>query len=388
MTPHQSIEILSKYRCCILIPTYNNAKTIKNIVYQCKKYCNDIWVINDGSTDETGEILKTISNIKILTQNKNEGKGVAIRRSFKEALIEGFENIITIDSDGQHDPQDIAIFAEALNNQANTLYIGSRNMDQDVIPGKSKFGHKNSNFWFWVETGIEAKDTQSGFRLYPLEPIRNIIFFTWRYEFEIEVIVRLAWKGVPLNFIPIKVYYPENRVSHFRPIPDFTRVAILNIFLVILALIWYRPILFIKSISINRLNKIWKEHFVETNLSTWNKSISAGLGIAIGILPIWGFQTITALVVSIIFKLHKPITILTSNISITPMIPIIMYISMGIGSLVLNGHWWQIDFKYFNRSNIQDEISTYVLGAIIFAFLSGIITSVLFKILIDLNSKK
>ena len=102
-------------------------------------------------------------------------------------------------------------------------------MEQEGIPGKSSFGNKFSNFWFKVETGITLPDTQTGFRLYPLEPISKMKLFTTKFETEIEVIVKLAWKNV--KCIPIKInvlYDPNERVTHFRPLRDFTRISILK----------------------------------------------------------------------------------------------------------------------------------------------------------------
>ena len=97
-------------------------------------------------------------------------------------------------------------------------------MTQEGVPKKSSFGNKFSNFWFWFETGIKLEDTQSGYRLYPLKTIPKN-YFTRKFEFEIEVIVRSAWNGVAVKNVPIKVLYdPSERVSHFRPFKDFTRI--------------------------------------------------------------------------------------------------------------------------------------------------------------------
>src|SRR5690606_1887547 len=140
----------------------------------------------------------------------------------------GYEYAITIDSDGQHFPDDIPVFLEVLEKENGTLLIGSRNMMQEGVPKKSSFGNRFSNFWFWFETGIKLEDTQSGYRAYPLHKI-PLKYFTRKFEFEIEVIVRAAWKGTRVKNVPVKVLYDMNeRVSHFRPFKDFTRISILN----------------------------------------------------------------------------------------------------------------------------------------------------------------
>ena len=154
----------------------------------------------------------------------------------------GYEYALTIDSDGQHYPSDIPVFIEKLLEfQKPILLIGSRNMNQDSVPKKSSFGHKFSNFWFHFETGIKLTDTQSGYRLYPLLYIPKK-FFTKKFEFEIEIIVRTAWNGIPVQNVPIQVLYdPTERVSHFRPFRDFTRISILNTILVFIAIFYIKP---------------------------------------------------------------------------------------------------------------------------------------------------
>ena len=115
-------------------------------------------------------------------------------------------------------------------------------MAQEGVPKKSSFGNKFSNFWFWVETGIWLEDTQSGFRLYPLSYLKEMKFYTKKFEFEIEVIVRAAWQGTSVKNIPIKVKYDETeRVSHFRPFKDFTRISIFNTILVLITIFYIMP---------------------------------------------------------------------------------------------------------------------------------------------------
>jgi hypothetical protein len=159
--------------------------------------------------------------------------------------------------------------------------MGSRNMQQEGVPGKSSFGNKFSNFWFKFETGLTLPDTQTGFRLYPLGPLKNIRLFTSKFETEIEVIVKLAWRNVPVIPINIRVIYDMNeRVTHFRPFRDFTRISILNTWLVILTLLYYLPKRLLTAINRKGLWKIIKEEAVkpdESNLSKANRSVSGFL---------------------------------------------------------------------------------------------------------------
>ncbi|HEX8546438.1 MAG TPA: glycosyltransferase family 2 protein, partial [Cytophagaceae bacterium] len=183
-------------KCCVIIPTYNNCTTLEGVINGVLSYTKNILVVNDGSTDLTDSILERFTFLNHIKQAKNKGKGCALQSGFERAIALGYTHAITIDSDGQHFVDDIPKFLDALKEHPASVIIGARNMEQASVPGKSSFGHKFSNFWFWFETGIKAPDTQSGFRLYPLVPLKGMRWYTTKYEFEIEIIVRLAWKGV------------------------------------------------------------------------------------------------------------------------------------------------------------------------------------------------
>ncbi len=241
-------ERIENRNLCVIIPTYNNHKTLRRVIDGVLNYTQDIIVVNDGSTDTTKEILAGYSQFTQIHVARNQGKGNALREGFAKAKALGFDYAITIDSDGQHFPDDIPVFLDALDHSdKNVLLIGSRNMEQDGVPKKSSFGNKFSNFWFWFETGITLEDTQSGYRLYPLQSLPKR-FFTKKFEFEIEVIVRTAWNGVAVKNIPINILYdPNERVTHFRPFKDFTRISILNTILVVITLLYIKPRNFFRS---------------------------------------------------------------------------------------------------------------------------------------------
>lgn len=244
-------NIFVEKKVCVLVPTYNNAGTLETVIKNLQAYTMEIVVVNDGSTDDTEEILKGISGIRVKSYAQNQGKGFALRTGFDFARSLGYDYAITIDSDGQHYADDLVQFTDALTTVGNAIIIGSRNMNQSAVPGKSSFGNKFSNFWFWVNTGIKRNDTQSGYRLYPLKPLEKINFITKKYEFEIEVLVRAAWSGVDVIEVPVKVYYPEKekRISHFRPFKDFSRISVLNTVLVTIAFLYIKPRDFFRSIK-------------------------------------------------------------------------------------------------------------------------------------------
>jgi glycosyltransferase involved in cell wall biosynthesis len=243
-------ERFKRLKVCVLLPTFNNAGTLEKTLTDILHYTDQVIVVNDGSTDRTGDILKTFPQLRLISFSKNKGKGWALRCGFKKALESGFDYAISIDSDGQHFAEDLPKFLIKLEETPNVLIIGARNMGQAGIPGKSSFGNAFSNFWFRLETGYKMDDTQCGYRLYPLRALQKIQFFTRRFEFEIEVIVRAAWKGIAIDSVPVRIFYEEKakRVSHFRPFQDFARISILNTVFVVITLLYIKPRVFFRNL--------------------------------------------------------------------------------------------------------------------------------------------
>ncbi len=232
--------------CCVLIPTYNNHKTLQRVIDEVYNYTKNIIVVNDGSTDNTKRILENYSFLQVINIPVNKGKGNALKRGFKEAQKMGYKYAISMDSDGQHFPDDLHVFLDALEehitSQPDLLVIGSRKMDDPTVPDKSSIGNRFSTFWYWVETGIKLKDTQCGYRLYPLEAVNSLSLYTSRFELEIEVIVKAAWNGVKVINLPVKVLYdPQERVTHFKPWQDVARITLLNIYFVFVAAFYIAP---------------------------------------------------------------------------------------------------------------------------------------------------
>ncbi|MDO4190786.1 MAG: glycosyltransferase [Bacteroidales bacterium] len=228
---------------CVVIPTYNNAGTIADVVKRTLAQCNDVIVVNDGCTDNTKAILDTIDGIVVVENASNKGKGTALKRGFKKALELGFAYAITLDGDGQHYPEDIPLLLDANINNPGCIILGQRKMEGAERSKGSKFANAFSNFWFCVQTLHYLPDTQTGYRLYPLHKIHGLSLLTSRYEAELELLVFAAWHGVKIIPVEINVYYPPRaeRVSHFRPALDFTRISILNTILCVLAIVYGLP---------------------------------------------------------------------------------------------------------------------------------------------------
>ncbi len=235
---------MGRSNVCVVLPTYNNAGTLAQVMDSLLVYTTDVIVVNDGSTDCTPEILERyVDRVKVVSYLKNRGKGYALKQGFRKASELGFDYALTIDSDGQHRAEDMERFIVEVERFPGALIVGSRLLKQENMPEGNTFANRFSNFWFWVQTGIRFPDTQSGYRLYPLQPIRKMHIYTNRYESELEMLVRAVWEGIPLRAIPVDVYYapPGERVSHFRPFHDFARISVLNTFFVFGALFYGYP---------------------------------------------------------------------------------------------------------------------------------------------------
>ena len=223
---------------CAVIPTYNNGGTVAEVVRGVLRQGLPVLVVDDGSTDGTQDALKGL-DIEVLTHARNRGKGVALKTGLEEARRQGYRYALTIDADGQHDPLDIPALVAAA--APRTLVIGSRNIAAEGMSSGSTFANRFSNFWFTLQTARKLPDTQTGYRIYPLEDLPSLKLLTARYEAELTLLVFSAWKGLKLVPVPVKVYYPEDRVSHFRPFADFFRISVLNTVLCVLALLYGYP---------------------------------------------------------------------------------------------------------------------------------------------------
>ncbi|MCE3074871.1 DUF2062 domain-containing protein [Chryseobacterium gwangjuense] len=378
MTLSEVQNAISEKKICVLIPTYNNEKTLKRVIDGVLEYTENIIVVNDGSTDSTAQILQNYPTIEVISLSENKGKGNGLKTGFKKAKKSGFDYVITIDSDGQHYPDDIPVFVEALlKENEDVLLIGNRNMSQDGIPKKSSFGNRFSNFWFWFETGIKLEDTQSGYRLYPLHRIPKK-YFTPKFEFEIEIIVRTAWRHVPVKNVPIKVLYdPAERVSHFRPFKDFTRISILNTILVTITLLYIIPRNFINNFKKKSFKRFIKEDVLESDGTNRTKAFSVALGVFIGFSPFWGFQTLLVISLAVLFKLNKVLAFVASNVSLPPFIPFVIAASLFLGAPFVSGDS-NVFSQDLNFDLVKNNLLQYVIGSMILAsttsLLSGIAT--------------
>lgn len=243
--------MLDRSKICVVIPCYNNEKTVAQVADSVTSYSDNVIVVLDGCTDNSEANLQKINDkISILSYSPNKGKGAALNYAFDYAQRNNFDYAISIDADGQHFASDLPLFFEAIEKNYGAMIVGSRFLKQDNMPAGNTFANKFSNFWFTIQTGKRLPDTQTGYRAYPIFKMRRLRSFSKRYESELEYLQRMAWRNIKLVSIPIKVYYaPEGeRVTHFRKGKDFARISLLNTFMCFVAILYGYPSMFLRKL--------------------------------------------------------------------------------------------------------------------------------------------
>jgi glycosyltransferase involved in cell wall biosynthesis len=211
---------------CVVIPAYNHERTVAEVARQALKLNLPVFVVDDGSSDTSYVRIKNLKGVRVLRHFRNLGKGAALMTGFTEAVKADMNWAITLDADGQHNPMDAVSMMMAIDNGVRSVIVGTRiGMTNGIVPWTSRFGRKFSNFWVFLSGGPKMSDSQSGFRIYPLPEVLNLNVISRRFQFEVEVLAKAGWKGIPVVEVPISVNYcPRGkRISHFRPIVDFVR---------------------------------------------------------------------------------------------------------------------------------------------------------------------
>jgi glycosyltransferase involved in cell wall biosynthesis len=209
-----------------VIPAYNEAATIREVALRTLRLVRDVIVVDDGSTDGTAAETRGLG-VTLISNPANLGKGASLARGFALALAEGADAVITLDGDAQHCPEDIPRLVDTARAHPGRIVIGARIWDRDTVPPLRYFGNRFANFWVAWAAGFPVADSQSGFRLYPAELLREVnVNPRARFAFESEILIEAGRAGVRTAAVPIAALYPPGaRASHYRPAADTARIV-------------------------------------------------------------------------------------------------------------------------------------------------------------------
>lgn len=352
-------------KLCIVIPVFNHAASLAEVVRGAQTHCPVI-VVDDGSTDNP----PALDGVTLIRFEHNRGKAAALRAGFVKAVELGFTHAITMDADGQHFANDVPKFLAAAQRQPEALLVGVRDFVAAGAPARRRRANANSSFWFRVATGVPLGDVQCGFRCYPLATVLKLRVSAERYAFELECLVRAAWAGVPLVAVPAGVRYEPELVrgSHFRPIVDFLRIAKLQAGLVFTA--WLVPAELRAAWSVGqhrRAREIAASFFTEHAHEPGRLAGAVGLGLFCGIAPIWGYQMVAAATLAHLLRLNKAIALLASNISMPPLAPFIVYGGLVLGHWLLSGQRLELGPHDMTLARAFEYFGTWFFGSVVLA---------------------
>ena len=311
------------------IPVYDHAKTLLKVAARAAAHL-PVVVVDDGSTDLRPRHLRALKQlgVRLLRHDANRGKGAAILTALHAAAAEQIDYLVTLDADGQHFPEDLPRFVQAIQTAPReTLFVGSRDFGENV-PSASRFGRAFANFWLRVETGEVCHDCQSGFRAYPVAATLRLNCRARRYAFEAEVLARAAWGGIILQDLPIQVFYPKKRISHFNLLRDNLRLSATHAALVCRRLLpWPAPwvvaapkprpqVLPLLRHPLRSLRELSTQNATPAGLAA-----AAAVGTLIAVLPIFGLHTVVILYAAARLHLNQLMAFSIQHLFAPPLSP-------------------------------------------------------------------
>jgi len=377
----------------VVVPVYNHGATLRQVVEGVLQYHDRVLVVDDGSSESVAGLIDDLP-VELLQHQQNQGKGAALHSAAEWGQWNGYSHILSIDADGQHAPDDLPVIIAEVNEHPQALIVGHRDFEQQGIPGSSRFGRQFSNFWLRLQTGSRLKDSQSGFRAYPLFLFEKLNFWTRRYNFEVEILVRSAWAGVELRDVDISVYYPpgDERVSHFRGFMDNWRLTMLNTHLTLRSVVpWPHRKIFeqsdagrVKALSvIHPLRSI--RQLLRENSSPPRLAAAAGVGVLLGTLPLLFCHTIAILFVCGFFRLNKVAAVSSSQLCMPPIVPALC---IEVGYFMRTGIWLtEFSLQTLGYQAIQ-RLYEWFLGSLLLAPLFALLVAGLTLLLAQSVQKK
>lgn len=357
----------------MVIPCFNHGETLPEVVDKALAAGWNVLVVDDGSATPVAGLP-----CRVQRHPKNLGKGAAILTGARIAQEEGFDAILTMDADGQLDPGEAGALLEAAAHNPRAIVIGDRRMDGEHVPGSSRFGRAFSNFWVRMECGRDLPDTQSGFRLYPVEILLDLSFRRRRYDFEVEVLVRAAWAGFPIVSVPVSAHYPPpaERRSHFRAFMDNWRLTRLHTRLITRALNpWPHKRLIHKPPPPPRDFSWWNpislfRRLMRENATPMQLAVAVWMGFFLGALPLIAVHTITIIYVTHKLHLNKVAAVAASQFCMPPVVP---FLCIELGYRFRHGAWLTDGSLERVLLEAPERLFEWFLGSLVLGPLLGIL---------------
>ncbi|MBL9032923.1 MAG: DUF2062 domain-containing protein [Phycisphaerae bacterium] len=375
------------FRACIVAPTYNNARTLRDVLDRAAALGLPILAVNDGATDGTAAILDAWRaagpDRHVATHEINRGKGAALRTGFDFARSLGHSHAATLDTDGQVEPEWLVPLLDSARAQPHALVLGARDDRTPGYPAKSLVGRRFSNLAIRIESGARIIDSQCGLRVYPLGLVAAVPCRAGRFGYEAEIITRAAWAGCPIVQVPVPCrYLPEDqRISHYRPVVDGIRGTRVHLRLLARRLLpiphprwpdarsampaWRRLVRWISPVA------AWNELRAEP-AARGAYAVAIGVGAFIANLPIYPFQTATCLYVASRWKLHPLAVVAGSQISNPPLSAGLIAAGVTVGHMILHGRWYPVRDLDFSREGLAQALPDILVDWIVGSLVVGV----------------
>jgi glycosyltransferase involved in cell wall biosynthesis len=382
----------------VVLPTYNNAQTLCNVLDRVWALGLPMLVVNDGSTDQTPALLEQWSSthrgrVHILTQARNRGKAAALRTGFAQSQALGYTHAVTVDTDGQLDPEEIPGLLNLARQSPGSLILGWRDDQKADYPGKSRLGRRLSNLAIWLECGQRVTDSQCGFRVYPLDLAAAVRCRSGRFGYETEIITRAAWAGYPLCETPVTCRYfaGEKRVTHFKIVRDTLRHLGLHARLIARTLWPWFPKRTAENPGTTTAGgrQRWRdvarrisirEFWLQLKEHPENRSVLAA-GLAMGVfvanLPAYGFQTLLGLYLARRLHLNPLAVVLGTHFSTPPIGPALVGAAVWVGHLFMTGGIMTLADLDIARHGTAAVVGRMFLEWVVGGILLGVVFGVL-----------
>ena len=240
------------FNLCAIVPVFRHENAVCPVLSRLASLKIFTVLVDDGNSPEARSVLQRLagefSNVLLVSHKKNLGKGGAVITGLREASARHFTHALQIDADGQHDAETIPLLIEEARKNPQSL-VGSVPKYDASVPKARKVGRKITNFWVHVETlSLKIPDAMCGLRIYPLAETVPVLSHirALRMGFDIEILVRLSWRGVNMRFYPVRVLYPADGISNFRMFGDNAEISLVHMRLFLGMLVRIPKILYLK----------------------------------------------------------------------------------------------------------------------------------------------